>query len=193
MKKRIMMLNKTAILFATCLLMACGGNAGSGGAMEKSEENVSIGTETETAEEEPVVVGTTGPCVAASRAFHVGIPMGWNVIDSDDSSITVGVDDEHRARELTHSEVFFPYALADDNEQQLSWAAFIGFQLIDGKTDCVVGEICDIEDSTINVVFHVKTAEGREVLIPAASELIQDVNQHDRQIEIMLPDGILDI
>lgn len=104
-----------------------------------------------------------------------------------------GVDDEHRARELTHSEVFFPYALADDNEQQLSWAAFIGFQLIDGRTDCVVGEICDIEDSTINVVFHVKTAEGREVLIPAASELIQDVNQHDRQIEIMLPDGILDI
>ena len=96
MKKRIMMLNKTAILFATCLLMACGGNAGSGGAMEKSEENVSIGTETETAEEEPVVVGTTGPCVAASRAFHVGIPMGWNVIDSDDSSITVGVDDEHQ-------------------------------------------------------------------------------------------------
>ena len=96
MKKLKMILNKSAMTFATCLLMACGGNASSGGAMEKSEEGASTAFETETAEEEPVVVGTTGPCVAASQAFHVGVPMGWNVIGSDECSITVGVDDEHQ-------------------------------------------------------------------------------------------------
>lgn len=90
MKKLMMMLT------ATCVLMGCGGNAGAGDAIEKSEEDASIEVEAETTEEDPVVVGSTGPCVAASRTFHVAIPMGWNVIDSSDDAITVGVDDEHQ-------------------------------------------------------------------------------------------------
>lgn len=103
-----------------------------------------------------------------------------------------GIDTQERARELTHCDVYFPYSLSDGNEQQFSWNEIVGFSLIDANTQQPVGEITAIDDSTINILFHVKR-DGEEILIPASDELIQSVSMERREIEITLPDGILDL
>lgn len=103
-----------------------------------------------------------------------------------------GIDTQERARELTHCDVYFPYSLSDGNEQQFSWNEIVGFSLIDADTQQPVGEITAIDDSTINILFHVKR-DGEEILVPASDELIQSVSMDQREIEITLPDGILDL
>lgn len=103
-----------------------------------------------------------------------------------------GIDTQERARELTHCDVYFPYSLSDGNEQQFSWNEIVGFSLIDADTQQPVGEITAIDDSTINILFHVEK-DGEEILIPASDELIQSVSMDLREIEITLPDGILDL
>jgi len=103
-----------------------------------------------------------------------------------------GIDTQERARELTHCDVYFPYSLSDGNEQQFSWNEIVGFSLIDADTQQPVGEITAIDDSTINILFHVER-DGEEILVPASDELIQSVSMDQREIEITLPDGILDL
>ncbi len=103
-----------------------------------------------------------------------------------------GIDTQERARELTHCDVYFPYSLSDGNEQQFSWNEIVGFSLIDADTQQPVGEITAIDDSTINILFHMER-DGEEILIPASDELIQSVSMDQREIEVTLPDGILDL
>lgn len=103
-----------------------------------------------------------------------------------------GIDTQERARELTHCDVYFPYSLSDGNEQQFSWNEIVGFSLIDADTQQPVGEITAIDDSTINILFHVER-DVEEILIPASDELIQSVSMDQREIEVTLPDGILDL
>lgn len=100
------------------------------------------------------------------------------------------IDTQERARELTGCEVFFPYALADEDESgELSYAQLVGFKLIDDATGKVVGEIDNVDDNTVNLLFEL--TDG--TLIPAAEELITDVDTTNRTITVQLPAGILDL
>ena len=99
------------------------------------------------------------------------------------------IDTQERARELTGCEVYFPRELADSDDNSLSWAAIVGFSLIDAATGQSVGRIASIDDSTLNILFELE--DGK--LIPASEELITDVNKDNQTITINLPQGILDI
>ena len=99
------------------------------------------------------------------------------------------IDTQERARELTGCEVYFPRELADSDDDSISWAAIVGFSLIDAATGQPVGRIASIDDSTLNLLFELE--DGK--LIPASEELITDVDKDNRTITIDLPQGILDI
>ena len=99
------------------------------------------------------------------------------------------IDTQERARELTGCEVYFPRELADSDDDSISWAAIVGFSLIDAATGQSVGRIASIDDSTLNILFELE--DGK--LIPASEELTTDVDKDNRTITIDLPQGILDI
>ena len=99
------------------------------------------------------------------------------------------IDTQERARELTGCEVYFPRELADGDDNSLSWAAIVGFSLIDAATGQSVGRIASIDDTTLNILFEME--DGK--LIPASEELITDVDKDNKTITIVLPQGILDI
>ena len=99
------------------------------------------------------------------------------------------IDTQERAKELTGCEVYFPRELADSDDDSISWAAIVGFDIIDASTGQPVGRIASIDDSTLNILFELE--DGK--LIPASEELITDVNKDNRTITIDLPQGILDI
>ena len=99
------------------------------------------------------------------------------------------IDTQERARELTGCEVYFPRELADSDDDSISWAAIVSFDIIDAATRQPVGRIASIDDSTLNILFELE--DGK--LIPASEELITDVDKDNRTSTIDLPQGILDI
>ena len=100
-----------------------------------------------------------------------------------------GIDTQERARELTGCDVYFPRDLTDSDEEDISWAELVGYSLIDSNTGKTIGEIAAIDDTTINILFEL--TDGK--LIPASDELIQHLNTQQHQIEINLPEGILEL
>ena len=99
------------------------------------------------------------------------------------------IDTQERARELTGCDVYFPRALADDDDQQLSLAFLIGFSVIDAVSGTAVGQIADIDDQTANLLFVLD--DGR--LIPANDDLITTIDTSARQVVMNLPQGLLEL
>lgn len=103
-----------------------------------------------------------------------------------------GIDTQEQARELTHCDIYFPYALADDDEENPSWNRLVGMSLVDSNTQQVVGKIVGVDDTTVNTLLEVETDRG-EILVPAADELITDVDWEGRQLHITLPEGLMSL
>ena len=64
---------------------------------------------------------------------------------------------------------------------------------MDSKTAKIVGEIVSVDDSTINLLFEIKTETGGELLIPANENLIKEIDKEQQMIEVEIPDGLLDL
>ncbi len=100
-----------------------------------------------------------------------------------------GIDTQERARELTGCEVYFPHELADSDEDAISWAAIVGFDITDADSNRTIGRIAAVDDSTINILFELE--DGR--LIPASEDLITAIDQQARTITMRLPNGLLNL
>lgn len=101
-----------------------------------------------------------------------------------------GVDTAERARMFTNIEVYFPIKHVEETEaDELSWDFFVGFRIEDvhhGK----LGEVTEIDTSTINTLFVVDY-QGEELLIPAQEDFIVEIDQKEKVITVDLPEGLL--
>ena len=98
------------------------------------------------------------------------------------------IDTQEQARELTGCEVYFPRELADSDDA-ITWAAIVGFEIIDNASGKSVGRIASIDDTTLNILFCLE--DGR--LIPASEELIIDIDKDGKTITIDIPEGLLEL
>lgn len=99
------------------------------------------------------------------------------------------IDNQERARELTGCEVYFLRELADTDDNSISWAAIVGFDIIEVESGNKIGRIASVDDTTLNILFCLE--DGR--LIPASSDLITAIDQQARTIIMHLPTGLLDL
>ena len=99
------------------------------------------------------------------------------------------IDTQERARELTGCEVYFPRELADSDDDSISWAAIVGFDIIEVESGNKIGRIASVDDTTLNILFCLD--DGR--LIPASEDLITAIDQQARSITMHLPAGLLDL
>ncbi len=107
-----------------------------------------------------------------------------------------GITNEDQAALLVNKDIYvlkLEYEQLSDDEDcdELPIDYFIGFELKDG--DDVVGTIVDVDDSTENVLFVVERPSGDEVAVPAADELITELDLEGKVIEMSLPAGLLDL
>ena len=100
-----------------------------------------------------------------------------------------GIDTQERARELAGCDVWFPRALADSDDDTITWAAIVGFDIIDANSGKPVGRIASVDDSTLNILFCLEDGH----LIPASEDLITQIDQQARTITMHLPAGLLDL
>ena len=105
------------------------------------------------------------------------------------------IDSGEKARLFTGKEVYFPqkHIVADTSEELFSWDYFRGFTLIDEKLG-KIGIITEIDETTINVLFHIESiGTSTHQLIPASDELITHINPDTKELFVILPEGILDL
>ncbi len=98
------------------------------------------------------------------------------------------VDTQERARELTNTEVFFPYALTDE-EAPLTYNGLVGFTIVDAETGKTIGKIAAIDDQTANLLFELEDG----MLVPASDDLLKSVDRDKRQLVMTIPQGLLEL
>ncbi len=97
------------------------------------------------------------------------------------------IDTQERARELTNTEVFFPYALSDE-EGPMSFDGLLGFSIQDAVSKKTVGTIAAVDDHTINLLFELEDG----TLIPAHEELIEHIDPATRTVIMNIPAGLIE-
>ena len=104
-----------------------------------------------------------------------------------------GVDTEEAAREFTNRDVFYPLELMDEDELlgDVTWDNFIGFTVIDEKAG-ELGKIVDVDETTVNVLLQIEY-QGKDLLLPAAEDLVKHVDFDKRELLMALPEGLLDL
>ena len=104
-----------------------------------------------------------------------------------------GIDTAERARMFTNVEVYFPVKHAEEAEDgELSWNFFVGFRMEDVRHG-ELGEVGEVDTTTVNTLFVVEQEDGEELLIPAQEEFIVEINQEKKLITVELPEGLLNL
>ena len=100
------------------------------------------------------------------------------------------MENAEEVRYLTNREAFIPRKWVEESEE-VSLGYFIGFTATD-RTLGHIGEIVDIDDSTMNTLFVVEN-DGEEILIPAQEELIAGIDHDEQTITFDLPEGLVSL
>ena len=100
------------------------------------------------------------------------------------------INTAEQARKFTNVEVYFPKKFMDEQEDVTSWNFFIGFRVEDVHHG-YLGEITDVDDTTINVLFSIEK-DGEELLLPAHEEFIIDLDRKKKVMKVDVPDGLIE-
>lgn len=102
------------------------------------------------------------------------------------------IEDADSARSYTGCNVYFPKSMSDnDKREDMNWHDLCGYTIIDNNK--TIGIIINVDESTENILFTVKSSNDSPILIPAADDLIKDINIKDKIITMELPEGLLNI
>lgn len=100
-------------------------------------------------------------------------------------------DTQERAAELVGLELSLRTDDEEADDDIIYLEDLVGFRAtFDGHP--LRGEITDYIDNEQNPLFAI-TAEGREILVPAAEEMISALDIDAREITFVLPEGLLDL
>lgn len=103
-----------------------------------------------------------------------------------------GVDNVDKARELKNTVLYIKRS--DAHLPSGSWfiQELFGCEVFDCNSGESLGTVCDVSETGANDVWHIKTHDGREVLIPAVKEIVIDPDVENGIIKINPIKGLFD-
>ena len=120
--------------------------------------------------------------VAASRSYRDRLVLKFE-----------GIDDADQAAQLRG----FHVAVARDAAPGLPAdqhyrADLVGMRVID-EASGPVGRVVDVQPGAAHDLLQVETETGGEVLVPFVDEIVLQVREADRVMDVRLPDGLLEL
>lgn len=79
-----------------------------------------------------------------------------------------------------------------DDEDGLYADDLVGFKAV-SEDNLLNGEIIDLDTSTENILFVIKSDTGKTCLIPVVDEFITEIDAENKIVTLDLPDGLLDL
>ena len=77
--------------------------------------------------------------------------------------------------------------MADAVEHDMTYAELVGYSVVNSADSTVLGQIEFVDDATDNILFEL--TDG--TLIPAAEELIAEIDSENRRIAMIIPEGLI--
>lgn len=103
-----------------------------------------------------------------------------------------GVDDIDKARGLKNTVLYMKRSDASLPDGVWFIQELIDCAVTDCKTGETLGTVADVSETGANDVWHIKTTDGREVLIPAVKEVVMSVDVKNGIIKINPLKGLFD-
>jgi 16S rRNA processing protein RimM len=104
-----------------------------------------------------------------------------------------GIDDANSAQKLRNRMLYMDRNDVELEEGSYFIADLIGLCVSDSKTGETYGTLCDVTETGANDVYHIKTEDGRILLVPAIPEVIDRVDIEGGVMEITPLNGLFDI
>lgn len=104
-----------------------------------------------------------------------------------------GVDDRNKAEALKDSDIYITEAdLKELPEDTFYVRDLVGMKVIDEGIYGEIGTLKDVLQNTSQDVYVVRTADGRDILIPAVKDFIKSVDEEGGVITTSLIPGFID-
>ena len=101
-----------------------------------------------------------------------------------------GLDTKEAARRVVQKEVWLTEKDFEHFAGKSAPISMVGFRMFDGRTD--LGEILEVIEQPHQVLCRIDLA-GKEALIPLNEQTLRKVDQRKREVQVELPDGLLDV
>ena len=103
------------------------------------------------------------------------------------------VTTEQQAKMFNGLEVYFPRAYFDSENEEVEFSLdfFIGYTVCD-KQEGEIGQIIEVNDSTINILFLLESKDGDEHIIPASDDFITKIDEENKILYMDLPIGLIE-
>ena len=104
-----------------------------------------------------------------------------------------GVDDRNAAEELRESDIY----ITEEDLRELPEDTFyvrdlIGCKVVNAETEETLGEIADVLQNSAQDIYQIKTEGGKEILVPAVGDFVEEVNIEEKLVRINVIPGLID-
>ena len=104
-----------------------------------------------------------------------------------------GVDDRNAAEALKESDVMITEAdLKELPEDTFYVRDLIGCSVFNVETGTEIGTIRDVLQNSAQDIYVIKTAGGKDAMIPAVGDFVDEVNIEERFVKVRLIPGLID-
>ena len=104
-----------------------------------------------------------------------------------------GVDTPEAAQKLRNHVLYMDREDVELEEGSWFIADLIGLTVKDSTSGEVYGTLSDVTETGANDVYHIKAEDGRELLLPAIPQVIDNIDLEAGVMEITPLDGLFDI
>ncbi len=101
-----------------------------------------------------------------------------------------GIDTREAAARLAQKDIWLPEADFKQLAAASAPASLLGYIIIDGETP--LGEILEVIEQPHQLLCRLEIKE-KEVLIPLHQESLRQIDHRKKQVQVVLPEGLLDI
>ena len=104
-----------------------------------------------------------------------------------------GVDDRNAAAALKEHDILITEAdLRDLPEDTFYVRDLIGCSVRNAETGAEIGTIRDVLQNSAQDIYVVKTVSGKDALIPAVGDFVEEVNIEEKYVKVKLIPGLID-
>lgn len=104
-----------------------------------------------------------------------------------------GVDDRNAAEALKESDIMITEAdLRELPEDTFYVRDLIGCSVFNAENGAEIGTIKDVMQNSAQDIYVIKTAAGKEAMIPAVGDFVDEVNIAEKYVKVKLIPGLID-
>ena len=126
------------------------------------------------------------------------LPVPWRVTSVRPKGLDYvlhlkGIESDEAASRLTGMSAY----MADEDlpeeedDDTVYLNDLVGFKVFEDGEE--IGEITAVDDSTENVLFQIRSTAGKQLLVPAAEDFIDEIDMEHHQLHMDLPAGLIEL